>query len=46
VFRKEERRLAHEVVSLQASSVNEDSVRLVGLDHVIPGGKYDKQSTN
>lgn len=48
VFRKEEKRVAHEleVVSMKNSSINDDSVKLMGLDSVIPGGKYDKQNGN
>lgn len=38
-FRKEEKRLVHEIVSME-STMN-DSRSLVGLDAVIPGGKHD-----
>lgn len=41
-FRKEEKRLGQKVVMME-SSLNGDSTTLVGLDAVIPGGKYDKE---
>jgi calcium-dependent protein kinase len=44
VFRKEERRLAHAVVSIESENTNGDSANLMGLDAVIPGGKFDKAS--
>jgi len=42
VFRADQKRLVHEIVDLSTkASITEDSVKLVGVDAVIPGGKFD-----
>lgn len=46
VFREEERRLAHEVVSMKSTSMDESETKLMGLDAVIPGGKHEKANSN
>jgi hypothetical protein len=41
-FRKDEKKLAQEVVAME-SRVQDDSVKLVGVDEWIPGGKFDNK---
>jgi hypothetical protein len=43
-FRKDEKKLAQEVVAMD-SRVQDNSVKLVGVDEWIPGGKFDNQSS-
>jgi hypothetical protein len=43
-FRKDEKKLAQEVVAME-SRVQDNSDKLVGVDEWIPGGKFDKKSS-